>query len=198
MAGFETPRNESTEGMWTDWILWIDCDEQMLDIGNLPKYLRSNVYFGYAMQQHHISIDAGANGIKKDIPVRLYRNIPGMRFYGLVHEHAELGINRGIGSQVTVISDVHIHHDGYLVESIRRGRFKRNLRLLECDRRKYPKRLLGIFLYEIRDCMRMARYELENNGGQVNDTVRRLCETTIGAYHTHLVLCPIELRAHST
>lgn len=181
MAGFETPRNESTEGVWTDFVLWLDCDEQLLDQNKMPKYLRQNIYTGYAVQQHHISIDALA-AMKRDVPVRLYRNIPGMRCYGKVHEHFELGINKGIGPNVMIISDVHIHHDGYLVESIRRDRFKRNLRLLQCDRRKYPERLLGWFLYEIRDCQHMARYQMEQNGGVVDDLVRQMCETTIRAY----------------
>ncbi len=181
MAGFETPRNESAEGVWADWILWIDCDEQLLDPGNLPKYLRSNAYVGYAVQQHHISVDAAA-AMKRDVPVRLYRNVPEMRFYGIVHEHAELGINKGIGPNVTVLPDINLHHDGYLVESIRRNRFKRNLRLLQCDRKKYPERLLGWFLYEIRDCQHMARYEMEQNGGLVTEKVMQLCQMTVNAY----------------
>jgi glycosyltransferase involved in cell wall biosynthesis/SAM-dependent methyltransferase len=181
MAGFETPRNESVEGVWTDWIMWIDCDEQLLDPANLPKYLRSNCYVGYAVEQHHISVDA-VSAMKRDVPVRLYRNVPEMRFYGIVHEHAELGINRGVGPNVMVATDVKLHHDGYLVESIRRNRFRRNLRLLQCDRRKYPERLLGWFLYEIRDCQHMARYEQEQNGGFVNEKVQQLCHTTIRAY----------------
>jgi len=181
MAGFETPRNESVEGVWADWILWVDCDEQLLDPGNLPKYLRANPYVGYAVQQHHISVDAAA-AMKRDVPVRLYRNIPEMRFYGVVHEHAELGINKGIGPNVVILPDINLHHDGYLVESIRRSRFKRNLRLLQCDRRRYPDRLLGWFLYEIRDCQHMARYELEQNGGVVNEKIQQLCQMTINAY----------------
>lgn len=181
MAGFETPRNESVDGVWADWILWIDSDEQLLDTPNLMKYLRPNMYTGYAVQQHHIAIDAAAAN-KRDIPVRLYRNIPGMKFYGLVHEHAELGINKGIGSSVMMLSDVHIHHDGYLLESIRRARFARNLKLLECDRKRYPDRLLGWFLYEIRDCQHMARYEMERNGGMVDEKVAAYCQRTIDAY----------------
>lgn len=181
MAGFETPRNESVEGVWTDWILWVDCDEQLLDPANLPKYLRANCYVGYAVEQHHISVDA-MSAMKRDVPVRLYRNVPEMRFYGIVHEHAELGINKGVGPNVMVANDIKLHHDGYLVESIRRNRFQRNLRLLQCDRRKYPERLLGWFLYEIRDCQHMARYEMEQNGGFVNERVQQLCQTTIRAY----------------
>lgn len=188
MAGFETPRNESTEGVWADWIMWIDCDEQLLDPGGLMKYLRQNCYLGYAMQQHHVSIDTGPVGIKKDIPVRLYRNIPGMRFYGLVHEHAELGINRGIGAMVTVISDVQIYHGGYLNETIRRGRFRRNIKLLECDRKKYPERILGAFLWEIRDSIHQARYAMEQNGGVVTDEVRAFCERAIAEYRKRFLV----------
>ncbi|MBI4134423.1 MAG: methyltransferase domain-containing protein, partial [Candidatus Terrybacteria bacterium] len=157
MAGFETPRNESTEGAWTDWTIWIDADEQLLEPWNVWKYLRPNVFNGLALQQHHISVDP-PGAIKRDIPVRLFRNGIGMKCYGLVHEHFEFGINKGIGAECFCPGDFHIHHDGYLTETIRRGRFARNLKLLECDRRKYPHRLLGIYLYEIRDNSHLANY----------------------------------------
>jgi hypothetical protein len=158
----------------------------MLEINNLPKYLRDNIYLGYAIQQHHVSIDA-PGGIKKDIPVRLYRNIENMRFYGLVHEHAELGINKGIGPNVTIVNDVHIAHDGYLIESVRRGRFGRNFKLLECDRKKYPERTLGKFLYEIRDHQHLARYAMEQSGGRINDEVRRACGVTIDMFRNEFL-----------
>ena len=181
MAGFETPRNESIEGVWADWIAWIDSDEQLLDRGNLYKYLRPNSYTGYAINQHHISVDP-PGALKRDIPVRLFRANHGMKAHGKVHEHFELGINKGVGSDCIVLHDINLHHDGYLTESIRRGRFKRNIKLLQCDRRKYPDRLLGVFLYEVRDCLHLARYALERNNGVVNDEARSYCETVINTY----------------
>jgi len=172
MAGFETPRNESIENTWADWILWIDSDEQLLEWRNLWKYLRPNMMLGYAVRQHHIAVDP-AGILKEDIPVRLFRNRAGISFYGKVHEHAELGINKGVGIGCMLIPDIHIHHDGYLTETIRRARFWRNFKLLECDRLAYPDRTLGIFLYEIRDNMHLAKYALEQNGQRVTPEVRK-------------------------
>ena len=186
MAGFETPRNESVEGAWGDQVMWIDADEQILEGHNAYKYLRPNVYNGYALQQHHISIDP-PQAMKRDVPVRLFRNGLGMRCIGLVHEHFELGVNKGVGAECTLISDFYIHHDGYLTESIRRGRFHRNLGLLRCDRLKYPDRLLGIYLYDVRDNMHLARYELERSGGVMTPEIERYCRTVIEAFQKNFL-----------
>ena len=186
MAGFETPRNESTEGAWGDWIYWQDSDEELMDPSNMYKYLRPNLYLGYAVNQHHVSIEPGGT-LKKDIPVRLFRNKVGIKCFGLVHEHFELGINRGIGADVNVTPDLNIYHDGYLTESIRRGRFARNLRMLECDRLKYPDRMLGIYLYDVRDNVHLARYILEQNGGQVTPEVQAHCQRVVDAYRKHFL-----------
>ena len=186
MAGFETPRNESIESVWADWILWIDADEQLLEWRNLWKYLRSSALLGYAMQQHHIAVDP-PGVLKRDIPVRLFRNHADVRFYGKVHEHAETGINKGVGQACLLIPDVHIHHDGYLTETIRRGRFWRNFKLLECDRLKYPDRILGMFLYEIRDSMHLAKYAMEQNGMQVTPDVRARLDTVVRTFRDNFL-----------
>lgn len=190
-AGFETPRNESVEGAWGDWIMWLDSDEQLLEPRNMMRYLRPNCLVGYPMRQHHIAVDP-VGAIKTDLPARMIRNHRGIKCYGLVHEHFELGINKGIGLAALPIPEVHqggfvIHHDGYLTEQIRRKRFSRNLKILECDRRKYPDRLLGIYLYEIRDNMHLAQYELERTNGMVNDTVRMHCQCVVDNYRKHFL-----------
>jgi 2-polyprenyl-3-methyl-5-hydroxy-6-metoxy-1,4-benzoquinol methylase len=186
MAGFETPRNESVEPAWTDWILWIDSDEDLLEWRCLWKYLRANHLLGYAVPQHHIAVDP-PGVLKKDIPVRLFRNRVGISCYGKVHEHFELGINRGVGAGCMLLNDVHIHHDGYLTETIRRKRFWRNLKLLECDRLKYPERVLGIFLYDMRDNMHLAKYAMESNGRRVTPEVRALLEKVVAAYRKNFL-----------
>lgn len=186
MAGFETPRNESIAQAWGDWILWIDSDEQLLETRALWKYLRANVLIGYAVPQHHISIEP-AGVLKRDLPVRIFRNNVGMRCIGLVHEHFELGLNKGVGSECIMLPDVHIHHDGYLTEPIRRGRFWRNYRLLQCDRAKYPDRMLGIFLYDLRDNVHMAKYALESNGGVITPEVQQYLGGVITAFRTHFL-----------
>ena len=182
IAGFETPRNESIEDIWCDWIWWQDSDETLLQWENLWKYLRpSPALMGYAIQQHHIAVDPPGI-LKRDIPVRLFRNHCGVRFFGKCHEHAETGINKGVGQACLMIPDVHIHHDGYLTEPIRRQRFWRNFKLLECDRVKYPDRILGKFLYDIRDNMHLAKYDMEKSGGQVTPYARQHLTAAVNAF----------------
>ncbi|NIM05539.1 MAG: hypothetical protein GTN65_07960, partial [Armatimonadetes bacterium] len=106
-----------------DWILWIDADEYLVGGENLGKYLRENMYNGYVIRQHHHALDAE---FKPDVPVRLFRNGRGVKFFGVIHEHPEEGLNQGIQPAV-VLSDVHIMHDGYVTEKVRRERFLRNL-----------------------------------------------------------------------
>lgn len=186
MAGFETPRNESIEDIWADHVIWIDSDETLLEWRSLWKYLRNNIMLGYAMKQHHIAIDP-PGVLKQDIPVRLFRNRVGIKFFGLAHEHAETGINKGVGSGCMLIPDVHIHHDGYLTETIRRARFWRNVRLLQCDRIKYPERVLGAFLYDIRDNMHFAKYAMEGNGHRVTPEVRQHLDAVVKTFRDHFL-----------
>ena len=184
-AGFETPRNESIDGVWCDHICWIDSDEFFTQPAAVLKYLRPNIYYGYAVNQHHLSVDAGK--LKIDLPVRIFRNHQGIKFFGKVHEHAEIGPNRGMGNDCMAMPDLHISHDGYVDESVRRKRFQRNLKLLECDRITYPTRLLGTFLYDVRDRLHMARYAIEQAGGRVSDEARRHCELVIESYRKNFM-----------
>ena len=164
--GFDEARNRNINRASGDMILWIDSDEELLDVFNLPKYLRHSIYKGYAVQQHHFSA-VPANCFKPDLPVRIFRRIgldgkeTGIRFWGRVHEHPETEINHSVGDTV-VLFDVHIGHDGYLTESGRRKRFDRNIKLMHWDRATYPNRVLGKFLM-LRDWIHLGRYEAEKH-----------------------------------
>jgi len=83
--------------------------------------------------------------------------------------------------------DLHISHDGYIDEDTRRRRFTRNLKLLECDRIAYPERILGTFLYDVRDRLHMARYGIEQAGGKVTDEVRRHCQMVVESYRNNFM-----------
>tara|TARA_R110000824_G_scaffold13459_1_gene58584 strand:- start:2235 stop:5096 length:2862 start_codon:yes stop_codon:yes gene_type:complete len=163
VIGFDAARNHSIEKAKGDWILWIDADEELLDPMNVRKYLRDNMFKGYSVKQHHFTADGSE--IKIDLPVRLFRNNSGVKFLGYVHEHPEIGKNLGVGAS-TVLSDVNIAHDGYLTENVRRGRFVRNIELMQMDRKLNPDRLLGKFLW-IRDLIHLARYEIQQNNKQM-------------------------------
>jgi 2-polyprenyl-3-methyl-5-hydroxy-6-metoxy-1,4-benzoquinol methylase/glycosyltransferase involved in cell wall biosynthesis len=164
--GFEVARNNSIETALGDWILWIDSDEELLSPNNVSKYLRQNMMNGYAVQQHHLSVDPPLT-LKPDLPLRIYRNRCGIKFFGVCHEHPERALNEGVGAGI-VLSDTWIAHDGYLTEAIRRDRFLRNIDLVVADRKKYPERNLGKFLW-LRDLIHLSRYRFEQRNGQGTD-----------------------------
>lgn len=184
-VGFDEARNATIVRATGDAILWIDADEELLEPHHLPKYLRWNMFSGYAVAQHHFSA-VPPNAFKPDLPVRVFRRTKldgspsGIRFYGVVHEHPEVAINHSVGYSV-VLSDVHISHMGYLTETVRRKRFQRNITLMFRDRAKYPDRLLGKFLM-VRDWCHLARYEVERNGRQLTPQAVQYLEAAVAAY----------------
>ena len=177
---FAAARNRSIENAAGDWILWLDADEYLLGAENLAKYLRDNMYHGYVIRQHHHALDAQ---FKPDVPVRLFRNHHGVRFFGCVHEHPETELNKGVTPAV-ILSDVHIVHDGYVTEAIRRKRFLRNLPLLMKDRKLHPTRRLGLVFLQ-RDYIHLARYELERTRGQMTDKAHKYLERAMQIHREH-------------
>lgn len=168
VQGFDAARNKTIEKASGDWILWIDADEYLHNGDLLHKYLRNNQFNGYAVNQHHFSMEP-VGVIKTDMPVRVFRNHKGITFKGIVHEHPEKTLNGGVG-HVTLLEGISILHDGYTDERTRRGRFDRNIDLLIRDRKENPERILGKFLW-IRDLAQMCQWELENNGGRITETM---------------------------
>jgi glycosyltransferase involved in cell wall biosynthesis len=177
---FGAARNRSIGEAKCDWILWLDADEYLVGAEHLGKYLRDNMYNGYVIRQHHHAVDAE---FKPDVPVRLFRNHRGVRFWGCVHEHPETDLNAGVRPAV-ILSDVHIVHDGYVTEEIRRQRFLRNLPLLMKDRRRHPQRRLGLVFLE-RDYVHLARYELERTRGVMTEKARGYLERAVAIHREH-------------
>lgn len=184
MCGFSEARNYVISQAKSDFIFWVDTDEELLLPENIYKYLRHNKYAGYSIRQHHFSAQP-PNVFKPDLPIRLFRNNQGIKFYGWVHEHPEIEMNKSVGFS-TILSDVDIAHDGYLTEEGRRKRFDRNYKLLLIDREKNPDRQLGKFLI-MRDYMHMARYILEQTKGNVIPEVADYCKKTIEMYQTEFL-----------
>ena len=182
--GFETPRNESIDACTMDWILWIDADERLIGTEHVRKYLRSNIFNGYSIRQHHFCVDGN---FSPDMPVRLFRNEPHegkmMRFFGMIHEHPEFALNEGPG-RVIVLSDINIAHVGYLSEAVRRQRFSRNYPLLKMDIEKYPDRRLQKHMI-CRDNTLLNKYELQTNGGHVTPAIKERAQEVIDLYRKY-------------
>jgi glycosyltransferase involved in cell wall biosynthesis len=184
-AGFDEARNFGLGEAKGDWILWLDSDETLDDTGrNMYKYLKSNIFKGYAIKQHHFSIQP-MDAFKPDMPVRLFRNNIGIKFYGVVHEHPEIKLNDSVGT-TTILGDVDIAHNGYLTETGRRRRFLRNIDLMRKDREKYPDRKLGKFLWN-RDLMHLCKYELEHNGNRITPNIVAWCEECVKSFQDNFL-----------
>jgi glycosyltransferase involved in cell wall biosynthesis len=196
VVGFEAPRNEGLKHCRMDWVFWIDTDERLMDPERMSKYFRQNLFNGYGIRQHHFACDTQ---FKPDMPVRFFRRAPyqgkTMRWFGMIHEHPELGLNEGPGPTI-IISDCHLAHVGYLTESIRRARFARNLPMLQRDIEAYPERLLQKH-FIMRDNMLLVMYELQQNGGKVTDQIRARAEETIALYRQYFLGKPGYLNVDS-
>jgi 2-polyprenyl-3-methyl-5-hydroxy-6-metoxy-1,4-benzoquinol methylase/glycosyltransferase involved in cell wall biosynthesis len=183
VIGFDEARNQTIAEAKTDWIIWVDADEQLENAGAILKYLHNSPVDGIAIAQHHLGVNPP--GVQKtDFPCRIFRNNRGIKFYGMVHEHPEKGLNEGIG-KVIVADNTAIGHYGYSTEDIRRARFERNFPLMEKDRKKYPNRKLGIMLW-VRDLAHIVRYERERNGGQVTQRAVAAAKEAIETWRSML------------
>jgi len=193
LPDFAAARNQTVDRAVCDWILWIDTDEYVPDgeVGNVGKYLRANCWQGYMIYQRHHAIDIQ---MEPDLPVRLFRNHCGIRFFGAVHEHPETKINEGI-QPVILLSDVNIIHDGYVNEQKRQQRFLRNLPVLRKDRQKYPDRQIGILFWE-RDLAQAARYRAAVHG-QLNAEAAAECAEACKIHEEHFANDGGPLRDHS-
>lgn len=178
VEGFETPRNIAIENSTMDWILWIDTDERLINDPFIHKYLRPSYYETYMIRQHHFACDTE---FPNDLPGRLFRRVrndgKAMRFFGMIHEHPETGLDEGPGHAIA-LNDVHIAHVGYLAEPVRKSRFFRNWPMFEADRAKYPNRRLGD-LFEMREYMQLIEYELLQNGNNITGDMRTKAERVL-------------------
>lgn len=174
--GFDAARNATIDDAATDWALWLDGDEDLVNAESLVRYLRPNCFNGYAIQQHHFSVYP-AGILMTDLPSRAFRTDKGIRFLGCVHEHPEKGENEGVGAAM-LIGEVSIAHHGYYTEPIRRARFQRNFALMQRDRQTNPKRKLGKFLW-IRDLSHMMTFVAEQTRGNVTSDMQQWAREAI-------------------
>ncbi len=184
VAGFDSARNTVLDKASGDWVLWVDVDEHLSDPGRLQTYCRENVFQAYAMAQRNLTVDAE---FKVDTPARLFRRRPykgkPLRFWGVVHEHPEAGMNNGPGP-VLLLGDVFLGHVGYTDEGLRRTKFHRNLPGLLADAEKYPERILQKQLL-MRDHVLTARHALETNGNMMTPQIAGLLEKVIVLFKEH-------------
>lgn len=134
---FSAARNRALDLARGEWILYIDADERVAPCA--PSALRTLLsdpsYVGYYVRLHP------RPGFTPYWEMRLFRNDPGIRFRGVVHENIWPAIHEYRAARGGKIgrSGLVLHHEGY--EGDQRAKHRRNLPLLHEALRQDPERV---------------------------------------------------------
>ncbi|MCI0377860.1 MAG: glycosyltransferase, partial [Gemmataceae bacterium] len=139
VESFAAARNECLRHARHKWILWLDADDR-LDEENRGRLKQVLAGLGdekdaYAMKVRSV-LDADGTVFRLLDQVRLFRNLPAVRWDYRIHEQILPAVNR-IGGVVRW-ADVVIDHVGYQDAGARKSKLERNLRILELDYGERP------------------------------------------------------------
>jgi GT2 family glycosyltransferase/tetratricopeptide (TPR) repeat protein len=143
---FGAARNECIRHASGKWILWLDADDR-LDAENRERLRKVLAGLGderdaYAVQVRSV-LDSGATTFRLLDQVRIFRNLPEIRWDYRIHEQILPAVNRAGG--VVRWTDVIVDHVGYQDADVRRRKLERNLRLLEMDETERPDDSFSLF-----------------------------------------------------
>ena len=143
---FAAARNESLRHATCKWIMWLDADDRLEETNR--ERLRSvfaalgDERDAYAIQVRSV-LDSGRTAYRMLDQVRIFRNLPEIRWDYRIHEQILPAVNRAGGS--VRWTDVIVDHVGYQDAAVRRGKLERNLRLLELDDADRPDDSFSLF-----------------------------------------------------
>jgi len=136
---FAAARNESLRHATGEWILWLDADER-LDETNRARLRTLLDSLGdenaaYVMRQSS-PLEGATHATAHVDQVRLFRNLPGLRWRYRVHEQILIAL-RQHGAELWTTGIV-ITHDGFAEPGIQGPKVERNLRLLRMEIEENP------------------------------------------------------------
>lgn len=127
---FAAARNEAASHALGIWILWADADDRV-HIESIPR-IRELVRTRDAAYAFQIASDVGNGNWHRFMQVRMYPNLPSIKFSGKIHETLEPTLR---ANEIEILRDenVIIAHLGYADENVRKQKALRNLDMLLHD-----------------------------------------------------------------
>ena len=141
---FSVARNESVRRARGEWIFWMDSDDTIDDVNGrrlreLVEQANDSQAMAYVMQVHCPGENADVDVTVVD-HVKMFRNIPALKFEGRIHEQILPAIRRASGE--VAWTDIFVVHSGAdHSPQARRRKQQRDLRLLHlelADRPEHP------------------------------------------------------------
>ncbi|MCA8976733.1 MAG: glycosyltransferase [Planctomycetes bacterium] len=137
---FSTPRNTGIAAATGDWILVLDADEFLAPgaAERIRELVECPDVSGYHMRFTNIYSTGKTIGV---MMVRLFRNLPGVRYENIIHEQVSPSLQRAGAELGLVLSaaDVEVEHHGYCDEVMdARGKNERNERLFRKQMAAHP------------------------------------------------------------
>jgi glycosyltransferase involved in cell wall biosynthesis len=180
---FSQARNASMEPLNTEWVFWLDADEELLGGDQIRRYLDGTIYEGFVVRQQHLMIDLHGTF---DTPIRILRRRPHYKFVGLIHEHCEDTSRGPYGHGIRpsiVLNDVDLAHYGYPSEKVRRQKCSnRNMSLLIRDLKEHPNRPINKLLF-MRDCLNIVKWYISSGGHVQRNTLQHaLLNTAVALF----------------
>ena len=132
---FSAARNYALAHSEADWILWLDADDRINpeDIA----LLRKNISGERKAFLLRVLSGKGDSSTGEFLQIRLFPNIEGIKWEGRVHEQILPSLEK-IGAHIEALSQPLIVHTGYDDPAILEKKTRRNVALLEQDRKLRP------------------------------------------------------------
>lgn len=137
---FSAARNAALELATGNWILWIDADEELV-ADSMAAFRRAVVrpqFGGFDISIVNFTDDHDGGESFQHCPTRFFRNLPGIRFTGRIHEQVTPSLIE-LGLPWARLEGAQILHYGYLPEEMeRKSKLQRTIGMLEREVQMNP------------------------------------------------------------